>query len=193
MKHWTGQLFPLILLGTLAALSFWLQAIVTGGLAEISKVQDDRPDAIAENALIRRFDEHGRVKYELIAPRLTHFPSDDHTEVETPKLTAFRADASPFTLNARMAQVSKGGETIVLSEEVVATRPGIGSKPPLIARMPELTIQPELGLASTSSPVEITLGDSWIRGIGARIDHNAATFELQSQVRGYFVSSRAKP
>lgn len=193
MKNWTGQLFPLILLGTLAALSFWLQAIVTGGLAEIGKAPDDRPDAIAENAMIRRFDEHGRVKYELIAPRLTHFSSDEHTEIETPRLTAFRADASPFTLVARMANVSRGGETILLSDEVVATRPGIGNTPPLIARMPDLTLQPELGLASTSSPVEITLGDSWVRGIGARIDHNASTFELQSQVRGYYVRSRAKP
>ncbi|MCK6390941.1 MAG: LPS export ABC transporter periplasmic protein LptC [Azonexus sp.] len=193
MKNWTGQLFPLMLLGTLTALSFWLQAIVTGGLEASHSPVDDKPDAIAEHAAIRRFDEAGRVKYELTAPRIAHFPADDRTEVAQPTLTAFRANAAPITLVAKQAIVSKGGETIVLKDDVIATRPGIGKRPALIARMPDLTLQPEQGLATTASPVDITLGNSWVRGIGARIDHNASTFELQSQVRGSFVRSGAQP
>lgn len=59
--------------------------------------------------------------------------------------------------------------------------------------MPDLTAQPDAGFAFTNSPVEITQGQSWMTGVGARIDNNNATFELQSQVKGQYIRPRATP
>ena len=62
----------------------------------------------------------------------------------------------------------------------------------MVARMPDLTAQPDAGFAFTNSPVEITQGQSWMTGVGAQIDNNNSTFVLQSQVTGLYYPRRAQ-
>lgn len=193
MRSWSGQLFPLALLGSLAALTFWLDSMVSGGPDNARAAPGHTPDAIAENIEMRRFDEYGRLKYRLSAPYLIHYGDDDSAEIQAPRMIAYRPDSPPFTLVAAEGRVISGGETIRLTRDVVATRAATEERPELVARMPDLTIQPDAGLAFTASPVEITQGASWVRGVGARIDNNNATFELQSQVRGQYITVRKQP
>ena len=95
MKHWPSQLFPIILLALLAGLTFWLQKVIgQDELVNDGKLRHD-PDAIAENFMVRRFDDSGQVKYRLIAPYLVHYPDDDSSELTSPKLISYRPDAAP--------------------------------------------------------------------------------------------------
>ncbi len=66
------------------------------------------------------------------------------------------------------------------------------ARPELVARMPDLTVQPDDGTAFTGSPVEITEDKSWVKGVGMHLDNNTSTFELQSQVTGLSYPRRAK-
>jgi lipopolysaccharide export system protein LptC len=66
-------------------------------------------------------------------------------------------------------------------------------RPEMVARMPDLTAEPDAGIAFTSSPVEITQGQSWVKGVGAHLDNNTSTLILQSQVRGLLIRPRAAP
>lgn len=193
MKHWPSQLFPLILLTLLAGLSFWLQkAVEHDEPRRDGKLRHD-PDAIAENFVVRRFDETGQLKYRLTAPYLEHFPDDDTSALKSPTLVAYRHDAPPFTLSAKHAKVSSKGETVYLWDDVSGIRAATADRPEMVARMPDLTIQPDAGFAFTHSPVEITQGQSWVKGVGATLDHNTSILVLQSQVTGLYIRPRATP
>ena len=193
MKHWPSQLFPIILLAALAGLTFWLQKTVDRGDAPRDRTPRHEIDSKAENFVARRFDENGVLKYQLAGPSMVHFPDDDSAELQNPLLTAFREAAPPVTLTARNARVSSKGETVYLWDDVVATREATAERPAMIARMPDLVAQPEAGTAFTNSPVEVTEGASWLKGVGADLDHNASTLVLRSQVRGMYIRPKAQP
>lgn len=193
MKHWPSQLFPIILLALLAGLTFWLQkAMDSGETASNGKFRHD-PDAIAENFVVRRFDDTGQVKYRLIAPYLVHYADDDSSELTSPKLISYRPESPPVEVVAKHAKVTSKGETIFLWDEVMLTRAASADRPAMVARMPDLTAQPDAGFAFTNSPVEISQGQSWIKGVGAHLDNNTSTLVLQSQVTGLYIRPRATP
>lgn len=192
MKAFSGQLFPVVVLGLLAGLTFWLQSSVDRGEPPASGKLRHDADATAENFEIRRFDSNGKLKYRVQGPYLIHYPDDDSSELRSPTLLAHRQDdAPPLQLSARNARVAAGGETVYLWEDVVAQRPAEQGRPQTIARMPDLTVQPDAGIGFTASPVEITQGNAWLTGVGMHLDNNAATFVLQAQVRGQFLRQTA--
>lgn len=192
MKFGSSQLFVIVLLTLLAGLSFWLQrAVAPTEVIKNGKHRHD-PDAMAENFMIRQFDERGQVKYRLTAPYMEHFPDDDSSELKSPTLTHYRPNAAPLTLTGNNAKVTSRGQTVFLWDDVKAVRAATAERPEMVARMPDLTVQPEEGLAFTPSPVVITEDKSWAKGVGMRLDNNAATLELQSQVTGLSYPRRAK-
>ncbi len=194
MKNWSGQIFPITLLALLAGLSFWLQAILTADEARPGKrATAHETDAIVENFEIRRLDEQGKLQYRLSAPQLRHFPDDDSSLITSPRLLAYRDGTPPLILTAGQATVTARGETILLADTVEITRAATDKRPELNARTSTLTVEPETGKAQTDQAMTITLGASQLTGVGARIDNKASTFELRSQVRGRYLSARAKP
>ncbi len=193
MKHWQSQIFPIALLALLAALTFWLQKSISGDDTKHDGNLRHDPDAIAENFTVRRFDENGNLKYRLLAPHMEHFPDDDSSELKSPILISYRPAAPPITIAADHAKASAKGSTIYLWDNVSVVRAATPERPALVARMPDLTTQPDAGFAFTSSPVEITQGQSWVKGVGANIDNNTGIFVLQSQVTGLYIRSRPTP
>ena len=192
MKLGANQLFTIALLASLAGLSFWLERIVAPvETRPDGKLRHD-PDSIAENLLVRQFDEEGRVKYRLTAPYLEHFPDDDASELKKPTLTQYRPDAAPVTVPGANARVTSKGEVVFLWDDVKVVRAATVDRPEAVARMPDLTVHPDDGIAFTQSPVEITEDKSWVKGVGMRLDNNTSTFELQSQVTGLSYPRRAK-
>lgn len=191
MKNWPSHLFPLILLGLLAGLSFWLQKTVDRDDTPQSKALRHDPDATVENLSVRRFDENGRVKYRLIAPFMMHFADDDSSELQSPTLVTYRPDAPPVIISGRHARITAKGEVIYLWDDVVVNRAATPERPAMTGRMPDLLVEPKLGTAFTNSPVEITQERSWIKGVGMQIDNNTSTFVLQSQVTGLYFRTRA--
>jgi lipopolysaccharide export system protein LptC len=193
MKHWPSQLFPVIVLLILAGLSFWLQSTVDRGETKNDGKFRHDPDATAENFTVRRFGENGQVKYRLAAPYLVHYPDDDTSEVKSPTLISYRPDGAAVTVTGDQAKVTAKGETIFLWDNVSVTRAATPGRLEMVARMPDLTAQPDAGIAFTGSPVEITQGQSWVKGVGIHIDNNNSTLVLQSQVRGQYIRPRAAP
>ena len=192
MKLGANQLFTIALLASLAGLSFWLESIVAPvETRSDGKLRHD-PDSIAENLLVRQFDEEGRVKYRLTAPYLEHFPDDDASELKKPTLTQYRPDAAPVTVSGDNARVTSKGEVVFLWDDVKVVRAATVDRPEAVARMPDLTVHPDDGIAFTQSPVEITEDKSWVKGVGMRLDNNTSTFELKSQVTGLYYPRRVQ-
>ncbi len=190
-KHWPSQLFPVITLTLLAVLSFWLQEAVDIGAPRNDGKSRHDPDTIVENFSILRFDASGQVKYRLNAPYLEHFPDDDSSELKMPTLISYRPQSPTMTIKSGLAKVTSKGEIAYLYDGVKAIRATTDGRPEMIASMPDLTANLNEGYAFTNSPVEITQGESWIKGVGAHLDDKTSTLILQSQVTGLYIRPKA--
>ena len=193
MKYWQTHLLPVALLATLAGLSFWLRETVERDSMLVAKSARHDPDAIADNMRVRRYDQHGRLKYEMVSPHAVHYGDDDSSEANKPVLTSYHENAPPTTIRAEHADISSKGEIVYLQENVRINRPATAQRAEMVARMPDLTVRPEEGLADTQSHVEITQGNSWITGVGMHADNNLSTINLHSKVRGEYIRPATKP
>lgn len=193
MKRWSGQLFAILLLGFLAALSFWLAQVID--LPESKRDGNLRhdPDTIVERFTVRRLSAEGALQYRLVSPYMQHFGDDDSALIQEPYLVYFRPQAPDMTIRGKTAQIIDKGDTVFFKDDVVATRAASPERAEMIARMPDLTVKPDDGLAFTASPVEITQGPSIIRGTGMNIDNNTSTFILQSKVSGLLYNNKTQP
>ena len=59
-------------------------------------------------------------------------------------------------------------------------------------RRGELTILPDDERAFTKSPVLITQGASWLKGVGMQVNNKNQTYVLESQARAVLESRHAK-
>lgn len=193
MKRYTGQLFPILLLGFLAGLSYWLErAAQVPSTQRDGKMRHD-PDSIVDNFSVRRFNDLGQLQYILKAPKMTHYPDDDTSELVNAKLTYIRPGAPDVTIFGKAALVTSKGDTVYLTQEVIATRAPTVDRPEMVATMPDLTVYPEKGTAHTDSPVEINQGPTWMKGVGFSLDNNTSVIELHSQVTGLIFSNKSQP
>lgn len=192
MKRWTSQqLFPIILLSLLAALSFWLAHSVDLPEPRSDGKQRHDPDAFIDNFQVRRLNAAGALQYRLTAPHMQHFPDDDSSLLAQPRLDYYRPDQPPMTLSGKNGYVASKGETVFFWDDVKATRAASSDRPAMIATMPDLTVQPDEGFAFTDSPVEIAQGRSWLKGIGMEIDNYNSVLVLKSQVTGTYYRPKA--
>ena len=182
---------PVILLGCLAALTYWLDAQVqsSGRRADGSSRHD--PDLYIERFSAVTFDVDGRVRQKLTAARAEHFPDDGSVELTAPAFTLTDPGAPRLSGTARSGTVSGDRELVTLRGGVRATRDAV----PATARERNpvgeatfatevLRVRPKEGLAETDSLVTIEEARGIIQGVGMVLDNNARTVRLKSAVRG---------
>ena len=192
MKSWGSAVFPLTILLALAGLTFWLRhAIELPEESHNGKHRHD-PDYIIEQAQLRKLDKTGRLQYTLNAPEIRHYPDDETTDVSKPNLTQLHPKKPSVTMNAERAHISQDGAQVDFYENVQIHRAATPKQAALLASMPDLTVRPDDGKAFTKSPVLITQGKSWLKGIGMQVDNTQQTYILESQAVGQFESKYAR-
>ncbi len=192
MKRWGSALFPLSLLLALASLTFWLR-YTTESTAERhdGKTRHD-PDYIISDARIRKLDVNGRLLYTLKAIDIRHYPDDDTTDMTKPNLVYLQLNKPPMTTTADLGHMSQDGKQVDLYGNVHIHRPPSAQDEELTASTPQLTVLPDEEKAYTKSPVLITKGKSWAKGVGMQVDNHAQTYVLESQAVASLASQYAK-
>jgi lipopolysaccharide export system protein LptC len=94
----------------------------------------------------------------------------------------------PVTLSAERGHLSRNNERVDLYDNVRIYRPPSENHEELTAAMDNLTVFPDDETAFTKSPVLITQGKSWVKGVGMRVDNKAQTYLLESQAVGFMES-----
>ena len=106
MKPWGSALFPLTLLAALTALTLWLRyATEQAEIRHDGKHRHD-PDYIVTDAVLRKIDRTGSLKYTLQATDIRHYPDDDTTDLVKPNLVYVNPKKPTVTLTADAARVS---------------------------------------------------------------------------------------
>jgi lipopolysaccharide export system protein LptC len=192
MKKWSSAVLPLSIMLVLVALSAWLRYATE--LPDATRDGRNRhdPDAIVNDVRGHKLDAAGVLLYRIEAAEVRHFPDDETSELQQPRL-AYVSPAKPtVTIRADAALATARAEKVELSGQVEIRRAAAGRQAALLAEMPELTVLPEEKRAFTSSKVLITQGLSRLQGVGMKVDHALQTYVLESDVRGEIESPSAR-
>jgi lipopolysaccharide export system protein LptC len=181
MKH-AGSLFPLLLVGALAALTFWLQRISEGPAGDRSGRQRHDPDFIIDQFSVRSFGTAGTLQHTMNATRMLHYPDDDTTTVIAPRVVFH--GTPPTRLTAEQALLSKDAKEVTLERNVRLVRGGENGSLPIEAASERLVVVPDLETATTNTPVTITQGRSIVTGSGLVADNKTKQTTLLGPVRG---------
>ena len=192
MKSWSNTLFPLTILLVLAGLTFWLRHA-----SRVDEPDHDRrlhhgPEYIITDGVLTKIDETGNLRYILKAIDIRHFPNDSITYLKEPRLIYMPPTKPIITTRAKRGQVSPGGERVDLYDDVQITRAATPDRPMMTASMSQLTVFPDEERGFTKSPVLITEGKSWLKGIGMQVNYVLQTYTLESNAVGSIESRHGR-
>ena len=192
MKQWGSALFPLSLLLALAVLTFWLRYATE--LPEERRDGKNRhdPDFIISDSVLRKLDRTGQLQYTLNSVEIRHYPDDDSTDMIKPHLIYLYPTRPSLTIRSERGHSNKEGQQVDLYGDVQISRAASAKDEEMIGYTPELTVFPDDEKAFTKSPVLITKGQSWLKGVGMQIDGRAQTYVLESQAFAVLESKSAK-
>jgi lipopolysaccharide export system protein LptC len=188
---------PVLLLGGLAALTYWLDAQIAAPPPRRDGSSRHDPDLYVERFRAMSFAADGRVSQSLSAERARHFPDDDSIEFTQPAIVMTEPGHPRFAVNADQAIVAGDRETIAFSGNVRAVRDAMPAAPkagavkgadgprgPVTITTEYLRVRPKQGRADTARPVTIEEPRGIIQAVGMELDNQAKTLKLKSGVRG---------
>ena len=188
MKHWGSAFFPLAVLLALAGLTFWLRhAIELPDERADGKYRHD-PDYIVDQPHLRKLDQSGDLQYILNATEIRHFPDNDTTDMTQPTFVHLQPQQASVTMSAARAHLSQDGQLLELYDNVQIRRAATPKQAEMLATMPDLTVRLNDESAFTHSPVLITQGTSWLKGVGMQVNNKTQTYTLEAQALGRFES-----
>ncbi len=185
MRPSGAALLPLVIVGALAGLTFWLDKATSGQeqTARANKRHD--PDFFVEKFNVQRYDATGQLINSLVADKMTHFPDDDTTDVINPDLTIHR-NGRPMRITAKTAHMTKDGKEVLMKGNVRLLRPA-GERPALLLETESMTALSDEQRARSNAPIRITQGSTVLHGGGVDYDGKALVTQLTGGVRGTFV------
>lgn len=178
--------FPVMLLAAVAGVTVWLDRQLqppehTGE----SKARHD-PDYIAENFSATRTGPDGGPRYTLSARRMVHYPDDDTTYLDAPKLVNFRDSRVAVTVTSKNAMLSSNGENAYLTDNVRLVRSAYADKSEMTMLTSYLHVVPDDDIAETDKPVQIQDANTLITSVGLEFNNRTRILKLLSNVRGRY-------
>lgn len=176
-------LYPVVMIGLLAALTLWLNRAMTFEPARHDDKLRHDPDYIVDNLNGKRFDAQGKLQYSLVADHMVHYADDESTELINPRVLHL-GRGTPLRVSASHADLSKDGKVVTLTDNVRLVRDATKDKPQMTLSTTTLTVLPDDEFASTAAPVTITHGSSVLHGTGFEYNNITAVAALKANVRG---------
>lgn len=193
MINRTAIVFPLVLAGLMALLTFWIYQTVEQQGSKIDGSHRHDPDYIMENFVTTQTDAIGKLRYVLVAAKMEHYPDDDSTVLKQPTFTQYTKNKPYTKIKGLRANVSSDGEEIEVSDDVVVVRQASADKGEMQVLTDKLTIFPNQGLAKTDRPVVIKQAPKTvIHATGMIYDKNKKTIQLFKRVNAHYEKPKRK-
>ncbi len=172
----------------LALGSFWLLEVMRRSAGEdIPNVTRTEPDFYVERFNYVKMSETGAVQYHMSGERMTHNPVDDSYDIVKPVLNNLRqGNEPPITLRADRARVVSDVSEVHLYNNVQMDRPASPAGERMHAESEYLLVLPDDDVIKTHKPVDITVGQSRLTGVGMIANNATREFQLSSNVHGTY-------
>ena len=184
--------FPVVLLAAVAATTVWLdQQVQPPERSRDGKARHD-PDYVVENLAATRFGPDGLPRYSLSARHMVHYPDDDTTHLQAPKLVNFSGANATVTVTSKTAMVSSNGENAYLKDDVRLVRAAYAGQSELTMQTSYLHVIPDADIAKTDQPVRVSDARIVITAVGLEFNNQTRILKLLSNVRGRYEKPRSK-
>jgi len=185
MKLSSARLFPLVLILTLALLSFWLERLVREEPQPPPKRRHE-PDYVVEGFHLVEYNRAGLPVSTLSAAKMLHFPDDDSTDLVAPRAVQTKPEHARLTLSAMRGTLSQDGNEIFLYDKVQMLRDGTAALPGSQLRTDFLHVVTPRSLLRSDREVHFTEPGRSLSARGMEYDNQAGHLTLHAQVRGVY-------
>ncbi len=181
---------PLLLVGMLAALTFWLDLVSQPPERGAGPSRND-PDYIVDGLSAVSMSEEGAASYTLSAEKMMHYPEGDTTLLSAPKFVNYGKAKAPVTITANEAVVSANGQHVYFQDNVRVTRAAHGPNSELVVRTSFLHVVPDENLAKTDRMVTLSDAATTVTADGFELNNETRVIKLLSSVRGTYDPGKA--
>lgn len=181
----TARLFPLLLMLALALLTFWLERTARIEQFHPSLRRHD-PDYLVHNFKVIGYGTKGVPESTLSALKMVHYPDDDSTELDAPRMVQTKPGEAPMTLTADRGALSQDGEDTFLYDNVLLVRSAIPQQPEMRMQTSFLHIVRARSLVRTDRDVAIREEGRSLTGRGLDYDNESRVLHLREKVQGRF-------
>jgi len=95
------RLMPLILMGTLTLVTFWLvQKVTPPEKSSMERVRLHEPDYIINDGALSALNEFGNTKYRILGKKVIHYDDDASIDILMPRMRFFQLDKAPVTVKS---------------------------------------------------------------------------------------------
>jgi len=171
----------------LAALSLWLQQKEDQPLQEQQEDAELVMDYSLSDFDITEMNEKGLPRHRLQGASMTHFAETDYAELVRPHLEIYRDLGGQMSLDAEMAMVYQGGESVLLQGAVKMLRQNQDDPNELEVLTSDVWFYADQEIAETSESVTIKDNVGVTTAKGMRIDTRSGSLHLLASVRGKYV------
>ncbi|MGH8765061.1 MAG: LPS export ABC transporter periplasmic protein LptC [Burkholderiales bacterium] len=193
MKASATRLFPLVLMLSLAALSFWLERTVQEEEGAHPSLRRHDPDYIIDNLKHTKFNAQGKVETTLEAAKMLHYPDNDTTELVSPRLVQTKPNEPRMTVTANKGALSPDGEEVFLYDNVLMVRDAGRDSSETQIRSSFMHVVQARSVVSSDRDVVITEDDRVLSGRGMEYHNNSNEMFLRENVRGRFEPKKREP
>ena len=178
-------IFPLIVLGLLAFITFWINNAVKSNAQKVDGSNRHDVDYFIENFVTTKTDLNGNLRHMLAASEMRHYPDNDSTELVRPRFTQF-GENKPYTqIEGQKGLVSSNGEVVEFKDNVVVVRQAFEGRG-------EMRLSTNYLKVCYNEVEEMDEKKRIIHGTGMIYDKSQKTFTLLKNVRVHYEKPNIK-
>lgn len=178
---------PVLVLGSLAALTYWLNAQVERRGPAFDGSGRHDADVFIEQLRAENLDAEGRVRQALTAAVARHYPDDDATEFDAPLITFSDPGQPKLSITADRGKMTGDREHAYFSGNVRGVREANAEDAhdgPVTLTSEYLHVIPKEDRVLTDKPVTIEDSRGIIRATGMEFDNRSKNVKFGSHVSG---------
>lgn len=187
MRERLRSFLPLLPLLLLLAATYWLNLQVQSPTSAAGKNLRHDPDYMIDNFTATTLDEQGKIRFVMSAKKMWHYPDDDTTHLEVPRLESLTFEKPPLRITSQDGEISSKGDEVFLRNNVVIVRPAYADKSELTFNTDYLHVVPNKEIANTDRPVTMFDARTALNAVGMELDNKARTIKFLSRVKTVYV------
>ena len=188
----TLRLMPLLLMGGLTLITFWLvQKNTPLPINVIERPRLHEPDYTLKNGALSYLNEDGQTKYRILGKELIHYDDDASIDIVQPRMRSFQPDKAPVTVRAKRGHIDGDLTTLDLYDNVEIYRPPQSASetqkasPYMLAKSSYFQVLINDDIITTDKPVELEQGLSVMQSNdGGVFDNVKQSMQLLGTVKG---------
>jgi len=186
------RLMPLILMGALTLMTFWLvQKNTPPESSMLERVRLHEPDYIIKDGTLSALNELGATKYRILGNKVTHYDDDASIDIEVPRMRLFQPEKAPVTVKSNTGHLDGDLTILELFDNASIYRPAqsaTASEPATLRMLASSSYFKVLindDIVETNRPITLEQGMSVMHSTeGGTFDNIQQSMTLSGQVKG---------